>query len=165
MHRGWGIFRVYIAVSLLYLTPIGPATTRPRGACEGRRARWYVAHPSRYRQLEEMLQKCGVAVDHGTINRWVLKYMPQRQEALGRKRPIGTRWRLDETRVKVKGSGNTCVVRWSGLGRPAWHEVRGPGAAPRRSPGPQGAIITPLRLPRQEAPHFGTELAQPAIEL
>jgi transposase-like protein len=27
-----------------------------------------------YRQLEEMIQEQGVAVDHSMINRWVLKY-------------------------------------------------------------------------------------------
>jgi transposase-like protein len=30
---------------------------------------WYLAHPLSYRQLEEMLQERGVAVDHSTINR------------------------------------------------------------------------------------------------
>jgi transposase-like protein len=38
---------------------------------------WHVAYPLSYRQLEEMMQERGVAVDHSTINRWVLKYAPQ----------------------------------------------------------------------------------------
>jgi hypothetical protein len=35
--------------------------------------RWYVAYPLRDRQLEERMQERGVAVDHATINRWVLR--------------------------------------------------------------------------------------------
>ena len=38
--------------------------------------RWYVAYPISYRQLEEMMEERGVAVDHSTLNRWVLKYAP-----------------------------------------------------------------------------------------
>src|SRR5215468_4925109 len=35
---------------------------------------WYVAYPISYRQLEEMMGERGVAVDHSTLNRWVIKY-------------------------------------------------------------------------------------------
>src|ERR1700744_3679404 len=38
--------------------------------------RWYVAYPISYRQLEEMMQERGVEVDHSTLNRWVVKYVP-----------------------------------------------------------------------------------------
>jgi len=38
--------------------------------------RWYVAYPISYRQLEEMMRERGVEVDHSTLNRWVLKYVP-----------------------------------------------------------------------------------------
>jgi hypothetical protein len=38
--------------------------------------RWYVAYPISYRQLEEMIEEHGVAVDHATLNRWLLKYVP-----------------------------------------------------------------------------------------
>jgi putative transposase len=66
--------------------------------------RWYVAYPLSYRQLEEMMQERGVVVDHSTINRWVLKYSPQLEEAFHRrKRPVWRSWRLDETYIKVKG--------------------------------------------------------------
>jgi transposase-like protein len=37
---------------------------------------WYVPYPLSYRQLEEFMQERDVAVDHATINRWVLKYAP-----------------------------------------------------------------------------------------
>jgi hypothetical protein len=46
--------------------------------------RWYLAYPLSYRQFEEMLQEGGIAVDHSTINRWVLKYAPQLTEAFHR---------------------------------------------------------------------------------
>ena len=31
--------------------------------------RWYVAYPLSYRHVEELMQECGVAVDHATVNR------------------------------------------------------------------------------------------------
>jgi putative transposase len=66
--------------------------------------RWYLAYPLSYRQIEELMQERGVAVDHATINRWVLKYAPQLEAAFHRrKRPVWRRWRLDETYSKVKG--------------------------------------------------------------
>jgi transposase-like protein len=36
--------------------------------------RWYLAYPLSDRHVEEMMQERGVAVDHSTINRWVLKH-------------------------------------------------------------------------------------------
>ena len=66
--------------------------------------RWYLAYPLSYRQLEEMMQERGVLVDHATINRWVLKYAPQLEEAFHRrKRPAWSSWLMDETYIKVKG--------------------------------------------------------------
>ena len=66
--------------------------------------RWYVAYPISYRQLEEMMEERGVAVDHSTLNRWVVKYAPAfEQQFRARKRPVGTSWRMDETYVRVKG--------------------------------------------------------------
>ena len=52
--------------------------------------RWYVAYPISYRQVEEMMEERGVKVDHATLNRWVLKYMPLlEQNFRTRKHPIG----------------------------------------------------------------------------
>jgi putative transposase len=66
--------------------------------------RWYVAYPISYRQLEEMMDERGVEVDHSTLNRWVLKYVPSLEKQFrARKRSVGFSWRLDETYVKVKG--------------------------------------------------------------
>jgi putative transposase len=66
--------------------------------------RWYVAYPLSYRQLEEMMGERGVAVDHSTLNRWVIKYAPEFEKAFRcRQRPVGRSWRMDETYVKIKG--------------------------------------------------------------
>jgi putative transposase len=66
--------------------------------------RWYVAYPISYRQLEEMMGERGVEVDHSTLNRWILKYVPRlEKEFAAHKRPVGNSWRLDETYVRIKG--------------------------------------------------------------
>jgi putative transposase len=66
--------------------------------------RWYVAYPLSTRHVEELMEERGVKVDHSTINRWVIKYSPQLEEAFHRrKRPVWVSWRMDETYIKVKG--------------------------------------------------------------
>jgi putative transposase len=66
--------------------------------------RWYVAYPLSTRHVEELMQERGVSVDHSTVNRWVIKYSPQLEEAFHRrKRPVWISWRMDETYIKVKG--------------------------------------------------------------
>jgi transposase-like protein len=66
-----------------------------------------VAYPISYRQLEEMMDERGVEVDHSTLNRWVLKYVPLlERQFLARKRPVGPSWRMDETYVRGKGTWN-----------------------------------------------------------
>ena len=66
--------------------------------------RWYLAYPLSTRHVEELMAERGVEVDHATINRWVIKYSPQLEEAFHRrKRPVWMSWRLDETYIKVKG--------------------------------------------------------------
>src|SRR3954469_2058711 len=66
--------------------------------------RWYVASPISYRQLEEMMGERGVAVDHSTLNRWVIKYAPEFEKQFRRLQcPVGRSWRMDETYVKIKG--------------------------------------------------------------
>src|SRR5262249_5686901 len=67
--------------------------------------RWYVAYPLSYRHGEELMEEGGVAVDHATIQRWVVKYSPLLEEALHRrKRPVWVSWRMDETYIRVKGA-------------------------------------------------------------
>jgi transposase-like protein len=41
------------------------------------RLRWYVTYPLSYRQLDELMQECGVSVGDPTIHRRVPKYAPQ----------------------------------------------------------------------------------------
>jgi putative transposase len=66
--------------------------------------RWYVAYPLSYRHVEELMEERGVAVDHATLQRWVVKYSPLLEEAFHRrKRPVYVIWRMDETYIKVKG--------------------------------------------------------------
>jgi transposase-like protein len=47
----------------------------------------------------------GVSVDHSTVNRWAIRFLPL-IEKLSRKhrREVGTSWRMDETYIKVKGA-------------------------------------------------------------
>jgi transposase-like protein len=66
--------------------------------------RWYVAYPISYRQLEEMMGERGVAVDHSTLNRGVIKYAPEVETSFRRRQcPVGRSGRLEETSVKIKG--------------------------------------------------------------
>jgi transposase-like protein len=46
--------------------------------------RWCVAYPLSYRHVEELMEERGVSVDHATIQRWVVKYSPQLEEAFHR---------------------------------------------------------------------------------
>ena len=66
--------------------------------------RWYLRYGLSYRDVEELLAKRGVDVDHVTIYRWVQRFTPLVIEAA---RPcrhsVGDRWFVDETCVKVAG--------------------------------------------------------------
>jgi transposase-like protein len=49
-----------------------------------------------------MMSERGVAVDHSTLNRWVIKYAPAFEKEFRRhQRPVGRSWRLEETYVKI----------------------------------------------------------------
>ena len=64
----------------------------------------YVAYPPSYRHLEEMMQERGVLVDHSSINRWAIRFLPLIEKmARKHKRPVGGSWRMDETYIRVKG--------------------------------------------------------------
>jgi putative transposase len=67
--------------------------------------RWYAACPLSYRHLEEMMHERGVLVDHSSINRWAVRFLPLLGKAFRQpKRPVGKSWRMDETYIKVKGA-------------------------------------------------------------
>src|SRR5260370_23050587 len=73
--------------------------------------RWYVAYSLSLRNLEEMMAERGIAVDHSTVHRWVIKLVPLFDKTFRRhKRPVGKSWRMDETYQLVAG-----FSRWSNL--------------------------------------------------
>jgi putative transposase len=59
--------------------------------------RWYLAYALSYRDIEEMMQERGILVDHSTIHRWVIHYVPQLEKEfrMKKRKPCG-RWRLDD---------------------------------------------------------------------
>jgi len=66
--------------------------------------RWYAAYPLSYRHLEEIMEERGVSVDHSSINRWAIRFLPLIEKmARKHKRRVGGSWRMDETYIKVKG--------------------------------------------------------------
>ena len=67
--------------------------------------RWYAAYALSYRNLEEMMQERGVSVDHSTVNRWAIRFLPLLEKTFHskHKRPVGGSWRMDETYIKVRG--------------------------------------------------------------
>jgi putative transposase len=57
---------------------------------------FYVRYAVSYRDLEEILAERGVAVDHATLNRWVVKYsLLIAANAQARKRPTAVSWRIE----------------------------------------------------------------------
>ena len=64
---------------------------------------FYVRYAVSYRDLEEIMAERGVAVDHTTIYRWVVKFSPLiAANAQARKRATANSWRMDETYIKLK---------------------------------------------------------------
>ena len=73
--------------------------------------RWYLMFPVSYRDLEIMLQDCGVSVHHTMIFRWIQTYAAEQEKRIRPHLRMGNgSWRVDETYVKVKG-------RWTYLYR------------------------------------------------
>ncbi len=68
-------------------------------------------YPLSYRDLEEMMAERGLAIDHSTIARWVLRYAPVLNERIRPEmRQPNRSWRVDETYIRVAG-------RWTYLYR------------------------------------------------
>ena len=60
--------------------------------------RWYVTYPLSYRHLEEIMEERGVSVDHSSINRCAIRFLPLIEKmARKHKRPVSCSWRMDET--------------------------------------------------------------------
>jgi len=50
------------------------------------------------------MEERGVSVDHSTINRWAIRFLPLIEKmAREDKHPVSGSWRMDETYIKVKG--------------------------------------------------------------
>jgi transposase-like protein len=66
--------------------------------------RWYAAYSLSYRNLEEMMEERGVFVDHSSVSRWAIRFLPLLEKIFRKhKRPVGLSWRMDETYIKVNG--------------------------------------------------------------
>jgi transposase, IS6 family len=65
---------------------------------------WYLRYPLSCRDIEELFRERGLAVDHSTLNRWVLAYAPliERRLRAFRKPHCGS-IRIDETYIKIRG--------------------------------------------------------------
>ena len=65
---------------------------------------FYVRYAVSYRDLEEILAKRGIRIDHTTLNRRVVKYSSDiAKAAQTRKQSTAGSWRMDEAYIKVKG--------------------------------------------------------------
>ena len=66
--------------------------------------RWYLRYLLSLRDVEELLEERGWAVDHTTVWRWVQRYGPELEQRLRRHlKPTNKSWRVDETYVRVQG--------------------------------------------------------------
>lgn len=75
---------------------------------------WYLRYPLSYRDLEEMFAERGFAVDHSTINRWVLTYAPLIEKRLRRfRKPHCGSIRIDGTKHLAFDSSTAPVLRSS----------------------------------------------------
>jgi putative transposase len=58
--------------------------------------RWYAAYLLSYRHLKEIMEERGVSVDHSSINRWTVRFLPLIEKMARKyKRPVVS-WRMDE---------------------------------------------------------------------
>ena len=66
--------------------------------------RWKLAYPLSYRNIEELVEERGASLDHSTVQKWVVHYAPQLEQAFRRrKKSVGKSWKMDETYIKVNG--------------------------------------------------------------
>src|SRR5919199_3883333 len=66
--------------------------------------RWYLAYPLSSRQVLELLAERGIDVSHRTVLNWVQVFGPRlAAEVRRRRRPVGTRWIVDEVFLCRKG--------------------------------------------------------------
>jgi len=93
-------------------------TTRSSSAFSGRgfaddvmvvAVRWYVRCGLTYGDVAEWLAERGLVVDLRTVYRWVRRFLPLQGEAARRFwRPVGDRWRVEETSCRLDGRWAYC---------------------------------------------------------
>jgi len=72
--------------------------------------RWYLRYSLSLRDVEELLKERGLEVDHTTFWRWLQRYGPELEKRLRRHlKPTNKSWRVDETYIRVKAVGATCI--------------------------------------------------------
>lgn len=66
--------------------------------------RWYARYRLSYADVAEKLAERGFLVDRSTLHRWVQRFLPLFGAAARRhRRPVGRRWRVDETYCAFRG--------------------------------------------------------------
>jgi transposase-like protein len=66
--------------------------------------RWYARYRLSYADVVEWFAERGLMIDRSTIYRWVQRFLPLLMEAARvYRRPVGERWRVDETYVHLCG--------------------------------------------------------------
>ena len=93
-------------------------TTRSGSAFSGRgfadevialAVRWYVRYRLSYADVAEWLAESGLSVERSTVYRWVQRFLPPFQAtARANRRPVGDRWRVDETYCRLNGRWAYC---------------------------------------------------------
>lgn len=55
------------------------------------------------RNLEETMASAALSFDHSILHRWVIRLAPMLDKAFRQhKRPVGRRWQMSETYIKIK---------------------------------------------------------------
>src|SRR5829696_6274334 len=71
--------------------------------------RWYVRYRLSYAELAKWLAERGLSVDQSTLYRCVQRFLPLLGAAARRyRRPVGWRWRVDETYCRIDGRWAYC---------------------------------------------------------
>ncbi|HSH78871.1 MAG TPA: IS6 family transposase [Herpetosiphonaceae bacterium] len=66
--------------------------------------RWYVRYRLSYADVVEWFAERGLIVDHSTVYRWVQRFPPLfGKAARAHRRPVGRKWRVDETYCRLNG--------------------------------------------------------------
>ena len=76
--------------------------------------RWYAAYPLSFRHLEEMMEERGVSVDHSTVSRWAIRFLPLLEKIFRKhKRPVGGSWRNSQaSEIQESCPGWVSVVQY-----------------------------------------------------